>query len=267
MRSLPKNICQMGERDARLRIYLEDEVNVFLKKSAMAKTSAIGVFLGEKRIVEGEHCLFVRGAVFLGECEDEIRTSPEQAAEAWFSGEAVVGWFINQENDEVPDLYQCQKQKRKLAMAKETLFCVNSREERHFYWMTGEVCRPLLGYYIYYVTNHNMQAYLSAMAFKEPGPVEEGLSDRTYKCEERVMKERARSGRLAYGLCAILTLVLAFSGAFILQKKARPGLVTGTEAEVEVNVQESLESVIVQEIQGGVEPTQTESETETLPNP
>lgn len=262
-KKLPRNICQMGERDARMRVYLADDVNIFMKQGSEKDVPSVGVLLGERRRIEGETCLFVQGALALDEAitpgggirvEERLRTSMEEKVAAHFWGMQIVGWYISGEADVSLDLYQCQKIKRQLLLTRETLFCINGPEERQFYWMAGEDCLPLLGYYIYYATNHNMQKYMSVTTevletTYEAGPILE---------KHREVRRQRYSGRFAYGLCAMLTLVLAVSGVFILQKK---------KEQVGVLPEETQVGVLIQEVQGGVEPTQEETETETLPNP
>ena len=278
IKKLPKNICQMGERDARMRVYLEDYVNVFMKKQVAEEMSAVGVFLGERRVVEGENCLFVQGAMVLEgavtpggaiRIEDRIRTSMEEKAAACFPGMQIVGWYVSGDIGEVLDLYQSQKIKRQLMPARETLFCINGSEERLFYRMTSEDCLPLLGYYIYYATNRNMQEYMLVTSLTRKVEANERETARVVRQileEHREARRRRISGRLAYGLCAVLTLVLAVSGAFILQKKEMREKLS-TEAQAGMSPGETEDGVIIREMEGGVEPTPEESETETPPNP
>ena len=269
-KKLPRNICQMGERDARMRVYLADDVNIFMKQGSEKDVPSVGVLLGERRRIEGETCLFVQGALVLDEAitpgggirvEERLRTSMEEKVAAHFWGMQIVGWYISGETDVSLDLYQCQKIKRQLLLARETLFCIDGPEERQFYWMAGEECLPLLGYYIYYATNRNMQVYMSTMdeeKNEEPQAVGTIYANREVLEKHREVRRQRYSGRFAYGLCAMLTLVLAVSGVFILQKK---------KEQVGVLQEETQVGVLIQEVQGGVEPTQEETETETLPNP
>ena len=279
-RKLPKNVCQMGERDARMRVYLEDYVNVFMKKMVAEDAASVGVFLGERRILEGESCLFVRGALVLEgavtpggsiRVDETVRTSMEQKATACFPGNQIVGWFVSGAAGEDLDFYQYQKIKRQLLLARETLFCANGPEERHFYWMTGEDCLSLLGYYIYYETNRNMQEYMLVTSLSHKVEIKEQETARVVRQvleEHQEARRRRFSGRLAYGLCAVLTVALAASGAVILQKKAMPGLQQETEAQVNVDPGETQGGVIIQEVQGNVYPTvedtAVEDTTETI---
>ncbi len=259
IKKMPKNVCQMEGRDENLRVYLEDYVNVFLKKIVAEDVASVGVFLGERCQTEEGPCVFIRGALLLDgvilpggsvRVDENVRTSMQQQAERCFPGEGIIGWFVSGDVGERLDAYQSQKIKRQLLLARETVFSVNDEEGRRFYRMTGEDCLALAGYYIYYEKNRSMQEYMLVTSLSRKVEAKEQETARVVRQvleEHQEAKRRRVSGRLAYGLCTMLALVLAASGSIILQQKSRPGLQQETRDPM---------NVVIQEVQGNVYPTE-----------
>lgn len=61
---LPKNMRQMGEKEDRVRIYVEDYVCTYFQKLELTTECwRVGVLLGMHEEREGVPCLFISGAV------------------------------------------------------------------------------------------------------------------------------------------------------------------------------------------------------------
>lgn len=273
-RKLPKNVCQMGEPESALRVYLEDYVNVFLKKAVAEDISSVGTFLGEICEVDGISHVFIRGAmVWEGavapggtvRVDEYLRESMEQAAAKCFPGDQVVGWFLSGDAGNDLDYYQYQKLKRQILSARNTLLCINNAEDRIFLRMTEDECRPLKGYYIYYEKNSNMQEYMLVSSLsKKVEPQEEPAAQVVRQVlEERQEESRRRhSGRLAYGLCAVLTVFLAAAGAVILKDRleiAHPIAGDETEEVIGAGAEGKGGGLMIYEVDGKVYPTEAET--------
>ncbi|MCI8514409.1 MAG: LysM peptidoglycan-binding domain-containing protein [Lachnospiraceae bacterium] len=277
-RKLPKNVCQMGEPEPALRVYLEDYVNVFLKKAVAEDVSSVGTFLGKTCEIDGIPHVFVHGAMVWDgavapggaiRVDEHLRESMEQAAEKCFPEDQVIGWFLSGDAGNELDHYQHQKLKRQILTAHDTLFCVNNAEDRVFYRMTDEDCRPLKGYYIYYEKNQNMQEYMLVCSLsKKVEPQHEATAQVVRQVlEERKEENRRRySGRFAYGLCAVLTVFLAAAGAVILNGRLeRVGSLEPAETgeAVGVGAEGKNGGLMIYEVDGQVYPT--EAETSKIP--
>lgn len=273
-RKLPKNVCQMGEPESALRVYLEDYVNVFLKKAVAEDVSSVGTFLGEIREMDGVPHVFIRGAmawegaVVPGgtvRVDEYLRESMEQAAEKCFPGDQVVGWFLSGDAGNDLDYYQYQKLKRQIVPARDTLLCINNAEDRVFLRMTDEECRPLKGYYIYYEKNQNMQEYMLVSSLsKKVEPREEPAAQVVRQVLEERQEENRRkhSGRFAYGLCAVLTVFLAAAGAVILNDRlgiVRPPAAGETEEAIGAGAAGKSGGLMIYEVDGKVYPTEPET--------
>ena len=276
-RKLPKNVCQMGEADARLRVYLEDYVNLFLKKAAAGGISSVVIFLGETFAEGAERCVFIRGAMILEGAvrpggticlEDEVRGDIARNAEKDFPGETVVGWFVSGEAGEELDYSQCRRLKRQMIPGREAVLCVSGREERMLYDMTDEDSCPLKGYYIYYEKNRNMQEYMRGRTLPgKPGPAKPEKEEETVQAVRQALRrkrerKRVLSGRLAYGLCAGLAVLLVISGMLILGKRMTGFGNTETEAGREAEVGAEADRPRIREIEGDVYPTEPAAGTE-----
>lgn len=281
-RKLPKNVCQMGEPEAGLRVYLEDYVNVFLKKAVVEDVSSMGTFLGKTCDVDGIPHVFIRGAmVWEGavtpggtvRVDERLRESMEQAAEKYFPGDQVVGWFLSGEAGNDLDYYQYQKLKRQVLSARSTLLCINNAEDRTFLRLTDDECRLLRGYYIYYEKNPNMQEYMLVSSLsKKVEPREEPAAQVVRQVLEERQEERRRShsGRLAYGLSAVLAVFLAAAGAVILNDRLEivpPSAGDETEEAVGAGAEGKSGGLMIYEVNGNVYPTESEAAAETGAQP
>lgn len=277
-RKLPKNVCQMGEPEPDMRVYLEDYVNVFLKKAVVEDVSSMGTFLGKTCDVDGIPHVFIRGAMVwegavtpggVVRVDERLRESMEQAAEKYFPGDQVVGWFLSGDAGNDLDYYQYQKLKRQILSAHNTLLCINNAEDRTFLRLSDDECRPLKGYYIYYEKNPNMQEYMLVSSLsKKVEPREEPAAQVVRQVLEERKEERRRShsGRLAYGLSAVLAIFLAAAGAVILNDRleiANPPAGDETEEAVGVGAEGKSGGLMIYEVNGNVYPTESEAAGET----
>ena len=103
--NLPKNIRQIGLPGEEYRIYIEDYVYTFLKKTAEKKEEkgSVAVFAGEIKWADGKEYLFVKGAVLLEtrecteehvEIEDAAWQKLHEEMEKYFPGQEIAGWFM-----------------------------------------------------------------------------------------------------------------------------------------------------------------------------
>lgn len=105
MRKLPKNIRQIGEREDKIKVYMEDYVSTYIHKLKLFDDGRprVGILLGETGMIEGAPCMFIWGAleapgVFeAGEPPDfseQVWTALYEKKDRYFREEAVCGWFF-----------------------------------------------------------------------------------------------------------------------------------------------------------------------------
>ena len=99
---LPKNMRQMGEKEDRVRIYVEDYVCTYFQKLELTTECwRVGVLLGMHEEREGVPCLFISGAVetqaaeYAEGCGKWNASSPEWESAAGLYMKNPAAWWIS----------------------------------------------------------------------------------------------------------------------------------------------------------------------------
>lgn len=248
-RKLPKNIRQIGTKEEHTRIYIEDYVHTFIKKAAQQDGGDMcaGVLLGEETIIDGRRCYFIGAAVMIEEllnAEGEINFSDEAWEKAetelnqFFPQQSICGWFVRGGEETSLDFVKL-KQIHAGAFAKESLLYL-CRGEEFTFWIGQDTLTCVQGYYIYYETNKDMQAY---MVSKNSGKkIENQVQDSAARSFRHLMKEkqeevvREKKGVMMYRVCAGIALIaLVYGISVYMGRSANQSIVPEASDSVAVN--------------------------------
>ncbi len=194
-RRLPRNIRQIGEKEEEMRVYLEDYVYTFIHKMDTGKESRAGILLGNRETAEGKECFFISGAMELegligenGICfSEETWKLVEDEIAAYFSDCSICGWFICGNEDAFPDK-EVLKRVHLQVFAGENCLMYWKEEENDCFWLEKEKqIHRLLGYYVYYERNFQMQNYMMSCLER---PVSEMVDDQAAQNFRKIMKTK-----------------------------------------------------------------------------
>ncbi len=180
MAQLPKNIRQIGGREDRVKVYLEDYVSTYLRRvqELQEETGCAGLLVGSWQPPEPEGegippsplCAFVGGAMKLQKADLEggrIYLSREAWDEgyeglgAYFSGQELCGIFVCEGS--------CRRFRRQALFAAvreyfpeqdALLYLLTEDGEEIFYRISRKCEERLQGYYCYFERNEAMQEYM-----------------------------------------------------------------------------------------------------------
>lgn len=219
VRRLPRNIRQMGEKEE-MRVYLEDYVYTFIRKLDAEKETRAGILLGSRDIVEEKHCFFISGAVELegligesGVCfsEETWKRVEEEIAE-YFSDCSICGWFVCGNEDAFPDKEMLKKVHMQV-FAGENCLMYWREEENDCFWLEQEKqLRRLLGYYVYYERNFQMQNYMLSCL---EHPVSEMVDDQAAQNFRKIMKTKRNQKKTPYQTLTQIGTVAAVAIIFV----------------------------------------------------
>ena len=168
---LPKNMRQIGEREERLKIYVEDYVFGFFRNMKLTTEAwRVGVLLGYHEEREGVPCLFITGAVETRVADftegrlkftDETWRDVFLRMENHFPGVGICGWFVYEQSGGVVDKLSLKKtHEEAFAHGEKVLFLHDDQGEEAFYSLHKGRLEQMKGYYIYYERNEAMQSYV-----------------------------------------------------------------------------------------------------------
>lgn len=161
----------MGDRDRNFRIYMEDYVHTFIRKSLATggEELAVGLLLGGTVELDGGEPCFIPGAldapaairnggeIFLNEnVWDELQKRKEK----YFPRLDICGWYVRGGEDELPDIRQLNELHQKWFPAYGSVLYVSSGNDGYFMVGGGAGLVPVRGYYVYYERNLEMQDYM-----------------------------------------------------------------------------------------------------------
>ena len=168
---LPKNMRQIGDKEDRIKIYVEDYVFGFFQKMKLTTEAwRVGVLLGFHEEREGVPCLFITGAIetrvadFAGgrlKFTDETWKDVFRRMEDHFPGVGICGWFVYEESGGIVDKLSLKKtHEEAFAHGDKVLLLHDDQGEEAFYTLRKGKLEQMKGYYIYYERNEAMQSYL-----------------------------------------------------------------------------------------------------------
>lgn len=164
---LPKNIRQIGGREERIRIYLEDYVNTYIHRFWQDGDENVkgGVLLGEQVSMNGSKNLFIRGAIAVDDPLWKNKRGQDGLKEKirlYFPDLEVCGWFVCDGGDKVPELQLIKIFEEHFREDGQVLFRMRGADEDFYAQDSSEGLHKLEGYYIYYERNDQMQEYMIA---------------------------------------------------------------------------------------------------------
>ena len=169
---LPKNMRQMGEKEDRIKIYLEDYVaSYFGQLELSTEPWRVGVLLGMHQEREGVPCLFISGAIetrsadFAGgrlKFTEDTWRDVFRNMEKYFPGVGVCGWFVYEKSGGLVDKLSLKKTyEEAFAQGDKVLLLHDDEDDEAFYMLWEGKMDRMKGYYIYYERNEEMQAYMT----------------------------------------------------------------------------------------------------------
>ncbi|MCD8078110.1 MAG: LysM peptidoglycan-binding domain-containing protein [Lachnospiraceae bacterium] len=168
---LPKNFRQIGEKEDRVKIYLEDYVQVYLERTRQSAGEVqAGVLLGVHELREEVPCLFICGAVgterlsfrdgrlfFLEEAWEDISAQMRE----YFPDLGICGWYVHEKCGMSVDRLSLKKTYQKLFAQGDKVLLLSEEGNEDFYILRDGRMLKMLGHYIYYEKNDAMQAYMA----------------------------------------------------------------------------------------------------------
>ena len=207
--SIPRNIRQIGLINKDYRIYVEDYVYTFLKKSAEKlkedeeQKGCLAVLLGEIKWEEGISYIFIRGAIRAEDTQvtqehmdfsQEVWAKIQEEEKTYFPDQEIVGWFLARQELvlEADDLIKRVHLKH-FGGGEKVLMLMDpvEREDAFFRYENGLLVRQP-GYYLYYEKNPMMQAYMvdKNQAVQEEQP--EKVEDEAVKTFRKIIKAKKK---------------------------------------------------------------------------
>lgn len=293
---LPKNIRQIGERDAIVKLYVEDYVNTYLRRlyPAGGQDLRVGLLLGSVEMNDGTPYIFIDGAM---EMEDVTEQGQKvvfselawkkayQSVEQLFPKRSVLGWFLcgAPGNDLSPLNYW--KQHVQYFQGPNKLMYLSSGVEgdESVYITSEDGFYKLCGYSIYYERNQMMQDYM--VLRKDVRRIESGSDEKVIQEFRKRMDEhkdevtdRHQTLGLLRGMCMAMSIVILAGGIVMFNNYER---MQEMESVIASAIPERVESalmgkdnaavkdkpeshVVVEEADGGVYPMTAAVTKETM---
>ena len=293
---LSKNIRQIGERDAIVKLYVEDYVNTYLRRlyPAGGQDLRVGLLLGSVEMNDGTPYIFIDGAM---EMEDVTEQGQKvvfselawkkayQSVEQLFPKRSVLGWFLcgAPGNDLSPLNYW--KQHVQYFQGPNKLMYLSSGVEgdESVYITSEDGFYKLCGYSIYYERNQMMQDYM--VLRKDVRRIESGSDEKVIQEFRKRMDEhkdevtdRHQTLGLLRGMCMAMSIVILAGGIVMFNNYER---MQEMESVIASAIPERVESalmgkdnaavkdkpeshVVVEEADGGVYPTTAAVTKETM---
>lgn len=280
----PKNIKQIGEVNSDKRIYIEDYAFTYINSIAYNNPSDIqaGVLLGDNQIDGKEKCVFIKGVIKarLGKEVEEkgvyfnenVWNGIYSDVEKYFPDLCVAGWFAA-----VPEVTPERMLKLKklhldnFAGTMKAFYLIDTveKEENFYLYENGEL-RKQKGYVCFYERNYEMQEYMlerRERSSSEEGPDKVMKSIRNVIKEKEELKEQKKSARFMYGVSTFMVVVILVIGINLMSnyQKMKKFDKSISSLMVQMSGNESTKEdtvVSVNKVNGGVYPTEAETETE-----
>ena len=293
---LPKNIRQIGERDAIVKLYVEDYVNTYLRRlyPAGGQDLRVGLLLGSVEMNDGTPYIFIDGAM---EMEDVTEQGQKvvfselawkkayQSVEQLFPKRSIQGWFLcgAPGNDLSPLNYWKQHVQYFQGPNKLMYLSSGAEGDESVYITSEDGFYKLCGYSIYYERNQMMQDYM--VLRKDVKRIESGSDEKVIQEFRKRMDEhkdevtdRHQTLGLLRGMCMAMSIVILAGGIVMFNNYER---MQEMESVIASAIPERVESalmgkdnaavkdkpeshVVVEEADGGVYPTTAAVTKETM---
>lgn len=168
---LPKSIRQMGDRDRNFKIYMEDYVHTFIRKTVVTRRKGlnVGILLGGIVQMGDEEPYFISGALDAPAAVEKsgVISFPEAVwdelmcrRKEYFPLLDVCGWYVRGEEDEIPDMTDLTALHARIFPKYGGVLYVSSGNDGYFMVGGGASLLPVRGYFVYYERNLEMQDYM-----------------------------------------------------------------------------------------------------------
>lgn len=293
---LPKNIRQIGERDAIVKLYVEDYVNTYLRRlyPAGGQDLRVGLLLGSVEMNDGTPYIFIDGAM---EMEDVTEQGQKvvfselawkkayQSVEQLFPKRSVLGWFLcGAPGNDLSPLNYWKQHVQYFQEPNKLMYLSSGVEGDESVYITSEDgFYKLCGYSIYYERNQMMQDYM--VLRKDVRRIESGSDEKVIQEFRKRMDEhkdevtdRHQTLGLLRGMCMAMSIVILAGGIVMFNNYER---MQEMESVIASAIPERVESalmgkdnaavkdkpeshVVVEEADGGVYPTTAAVTKETM---
>ncbi len=218
---LPKNVRQVGDKEERFRIYLEDYANTYLSRYASYEGEVtFGVLVGTSCVLEGNAYLFIQGAIEVDYVwqgkeivfSEQCLVNMQQVKRDYFPEAELCGVFVCGDENSMPEFPVLEHLQRRYFPQTGSLMYLCGGEDSLFLYRMGGNFSALKGFYIYYERNEAMQNFMvehNKGSRVESQEQEAVVEDFRLRLEER--KQNAltlNSIRVANVACALLTVAV-----------------------------------------------------------
>lgn len=167
---IPKNIHQIGNNSSNKKIYIEDYVMTYLKKSPSGEDNVkYGVLLGDVKRAKGNVYIFVKGMVEVRDViensiifNDDIWSGIYKDIKQFFEQLNIVGWYVSVPYRVSEDMNGIKKIHLDNFAGNDKVCFLKDRAENEegFYSYEQSGLERQQGYYIYYEKNEKMKKYV-----------------------------------------------------------------------------------------------------------
>ena len=164
---IPKNIHQIGNNSSNKKIYIEDYVMTYLKKSPSGEDNVkYGVLLGDVKRAKGNVYIFVKGMVEVRDViensiifNDDIWSGIYKDIKQFFEQLNIVGWYVSVPYRVSEDMNGIKKIHLDNFAGNDKVCFLKDRAENEegFYSYEQSGLERQQGYYIYYEKNEKMK--------------------------------------------------------------------------------------------------------------
>lgn len=300
---LPKNVRQIGERDTMVKLYLEDYVNTYLKRlyPVGGQDLRVGILLGDIQMQDGTPYIFIDGAM---ELEDVTENGEKvvfteaawkrayQTIEQMFPKRTIQGWFLCGAPGCTLSPLNYWKQHGQYFAGKNQLMYLNSGLEgdESLYVTSDDGFYQLRGHTVYYERNQMMQDYM--VLRKDARRVETGTKDAVITDFRQRMEDKKNEIQSRHNMvstlgtvCAALAVMVMAGGVVLFNNYNKMKEMESVIASVlpagygqewlsggkkstsgnDKTQPEQSGGVTIEELSGGLSPTETQIVIETSP--
>lgn len=285
LKSLPKNFRQIGTPTGVKRIYVEDFVYTYLHNDTQKmKERRVCILAGRIEKTKECLCLYVSGAFELKDLDyqdfvpvfnEAVREEICLLMKQHFPESDMLGWFFDEKGVTprlTPELEQIHK--KFFGGNNRILFLSDSLEkEENVYLYEDQVTHRQGGYYIYYEKNERMQDYMISSREDTPEEVKpEEVRDEAMKSYRQMFlhqeeQEKPSKNRVLYGAGTVVVLALCIVGISLFNNYHKMKNMEETMAAMAGSLATEREAetrVVVEEVSGGVQPLETETQNENV---
>ena len=230
---LPKNIRQIGEREEKVKIYMEDYVNTYIRRLKVGSDEKprVGILVGTRQAETERPYLFIIGALevygsYMEEGAVRINEMTWAAVydklDKFFPQRAICGWFYCCREEEEADLRTLfSTHDMYFRGGDKVLFLYRENEEENFYLGRISSFEKLKGFNIYYERNEQMQDYLISVNpqrhIEEPKEEPVMQNFRSVMQQQKEKSQQRKSSGFAASAAMLLLATAVVTGSYMLK--------------------------------------------------